>query len=257
MKAMLADGIHSDCILSCGVEKFPAHKCVLSARSEVFKQLLAGIPSTSRLDLDPKLQKPGTVKPGQQSSSSGLIEFDDVDPQIMPFLMNYLYTGEAEITDRNVQNVMKCADKFDLPGLRAGCLLFMENRINRGTVIPILIEAYELSNERLKNKCMKYIQDENIDLMNSSQWNTFKVENPKLALSLYERYVKENKNDHSSNHNDLTPSPHQTAHNAQTNKSELQKLHNLQNGFLPKISEKNELRGPYLINNPNGPISHR
>jgi len=152
--------------------------------------------------------------------------------------MNYLYTGEAEITDRNVMNVMKCADKFDLPGLRAGCLLFMESRINRGTVIPILIEAYELNNERLKNKCMKYLQDENIDLMNSSQWNTFKVENPKLALTLYERYVKENKNKTEKQVVQFeTPSPQLTK--LQT--SELQKMYqnsNQQNGFLPRIPEK-------------------
>ena len=163
--------------------------------------------------------------------------------------MNYLYTGEAEITDRNVQNVMKCADKFDLPGLRAGCLIFMEGRINRGTVIPILIEAYELSNERLKNKCMKYIQDENIDLMNSSQWNTFKVENPKLALTLYERYVEENKHKVIKKEFD-SPIPQQT-------KSELQKMYqnsSQQNGFLPKIPEKSVQFGPVTTRLTNGPV---
>ena len=175
----------------------------------------------------------------------------------MPFLMNYLYTGEAEITDRNVMNVMKCADKFDLPGLRAGCLLFMEGRINRGTVIPILIEAYELNNERLKNKCMKYIQDENIDLMNSSQWNTFKVENPKLALTLYERYVRENRNKHEKHQpaaNAETPSPQLTK--LQT--SELQKMYqnsSQQNGFLPRIPEKSVQFGAVTTQRiTNGPV---
>jgi hypothetical protein len=73
---MLEDGLSSDCVLSCGVEKFPAHKCVLSARSEVFKQLLSG--STSRIDVnDPKQKNKANI-----GSNSGLVEFDDVDPQV-------------------------------------------------------------------------------------------------------------------------------------------------------------------------------
>ena len=78
---MLADGLLSDCILSCGVEKFPAHKCVLSARSEVFKQLLSGPNSTSRIDVNDPKQK-------GKLNSSGIVEFDDVDPQVHVKLFN-------------------------------------------------------------------------------------------------------------------------------------------------------------------------
>jgi hypothetical protein len=101
----------------------------------------------------------------------------------------------------------------------------------QGTVIPILIEAYELSNERLKNKCMKYIQDENIDLINSTQWNTFKVENPKQALALYERYVKENKTAES-----YSPTGQITARSQH-------------NGFLPKLSTNSSINSVWNPNN--------
>ena len=82
---MLEDGLSSDCVLSCGVEKFPAHKCVLSARSEVFKELLSG--STSRVDLNDPKQKGKT----NFNSNSGLVEFDDVDPQVKTIKLEFLF----------------------------------------------------------------------------------------------------------------------------------------------------------------------
>lgn len=183
LKNMYTTQIFSDCTITCGNQKFPAHKCILAARSEPLRKLLT--PTN-----DPKNKQNQKGAPVQNINN---IELNDIDVEVMPFLMNYLYTGEIGngINDKNVQSVMKAADKFNLTGLRGACLSFMENRINRTTVIPILIEAYELNHERLKSKCMKFIQAEQIDLVDSPQWNNFKVENPSLALSLYERYVKE------------------------------------------------------------------
>lgn len=187
LKSLLATQDYSDCVINCSGEKYQAHKCILTIRSEYLAKALKAPPPNAQVD--PKT-KPKTSIPSLPPTPT--VELVDIDPEVMPFIMNYLYTGETDnISDRNVQGVMKAADRLELNGLRGACLAFMENRINRFTCIPILIEAYELNHERLKNKCLKYMQSENIDLVNSPQWNNFKTENPKLALSLYERYVKE------------------------------------------------------------------
>jgi hypothetical protein len=125
----------------------------------------------------------------------------------MPFILHYIYTAETDnkITDKNVKDVMKAADWLELHDLRKCCLAFMETRLNRHTVIPVLIEAYVLGNEKLKVKSMRYIQQENIDLVKSAQWNLFKEENPKLALELYERYIEETSGGHVNNNNTQSP----------------------------------------------------
>lgn len=129
LKSLLTTQDHSDCQLTIGGQKYFAHKCILSARSEVLRKLLAPQSNTNLSDPKNK-QKPA---PGGLTQNN-TVEMNDIDPEIMSFLLNYLYTGETEngINDRNVPSVMKVADKFDLAGLRNACLGFMENRINRG-----------------------------------------------------------------------------------------------------------------------------
>lgn len=194
LKSLLVTQDYSDCTINCNGQKYPTHKCILAIRSEPLRQLLKrAIPEPK-----PKAKgtgagtAPTTANNSTNNNSNAQIDLNDIDVDVMPFIVNYLYTGDTDnINDKNVQGVMKAADRLDLNGLRGACLVFMENRINKLTCIPILIEAYELNHERLKNKCLKFIQSENIDLVSSPQWTNFKLENPKLALSLYERYVKE------------------------------------------------------------------
>lgn len=195
LKSLLTTQDYHDCVLtSSNGQKYQAHKCILAVRSQTLRDLIHK-QATQSPPIDPRNKSKSSSSSNmnkQQVNELVNIELNDLDQEMMPFLLNYIYTANTDgINDENVQDVMKLADKYELPTLRAACLLFMENRLNRSTVIPILIEAYELSNDRLKNKCMHYIQDENIDLLSSPQWNSFKNENPKLALSLYERYINE------------------------------------------------------------------
>lgn len=218
MKNLLRNQNYSDCFLNVNEIKYPVHKCVISARSKVLRNLVDSVavsptpvppplpPVQNKNDknrfkkdkvnkteefLNPQVTHNPKTLP-ENSPRSQVIEIKEVDPNIMPFIINFIYSGETEsISDRNVQSIMKAADILELNSLRTSCLVFMESQLNRITCIPILIEAFELNHERLKKKCLNFIQKENIDLTKSPQWTEFKNENPKLALNMYERYVKE------------------------------------------------------------------
>ncbi|RNA18439.1 kelch 41 [Brachionus plicatilis] len=216
MKNLLKNQNYADCFLNVNEIRYPAHRCIISARSPVLKNLVDLVSTMSptplplplppvqtktdksriRKDKFSKLDE-STVFNNHNSkthseNSSNVIELKEVDPNIMPFIINFIYSGETEsINEKNVQSIMKAADVLELNGLRTSCLVFMEGQLNRLTCIPILIEAFELNHERLKKKCLNFIQKENIDLTSSPQWTEFKNENPKLALNMYERYVKE------------------------------------------------------------------
>lgn len=216
MKNLLKSQNYADCFLNINDMRYPAHRNIISARSPVLKNLVDSVstmpPTPLPLPVPPvqnKIDKSRVRKSNKPdetsyqanlnfnpnsvySPSSHIIELKEVDPNIMPFIINYIYSGEAEnINEKNVQSIMKAADVLELNGLRTSCLVFMESQLNRLTCIPILIEAFELNHERLKKKCLSFIQKENIDLTSSPQWTEFKNENPKLALNMYERYVKE------------------------------------------------------------------
>ena len=203
LKNLLEKQEFVDCILVNNNERYPAHKCILAVRSEALKRLLEGGPMQGHTHRDSGRGKENkkdkdsskhtSMHMGDPHSQLVTIEVNEIQQELMPFIINYIYTADTEnrINDTNVKEVMKAADWLEMQDLRKCCLAFMETKITRNTVIPVLIEAYELDNERLKAKCMKYIQMENIDLVKSSQWIKFKTENPKLALDLYERYVQE------------------------------------------------------------------
>jgi len=185
MKSLAEDQTYSDCVVSCGPHKFQAHKCILTLRSEKLKQMIS--PSTNQVTNDKK------SKNNQYTNSNSIELTELVDPAIFLSLMNYLYTSEIEggISERNVQNLMKAAEKLELNDLKVDCLAFMENKINPITVLPVLIQAYQVEDQKLISKCIRFIQAKEIDWEKSHEWSTFKTESPQLALQIYEKFLRE------------------------------------------------------------------
>lgn len=185
LKSLAEDQTYSDCVVSCGPHKFQAHKCILTLRSEKLKQMLS--PNTNQAMNDKKNKN-------NQFTNTNAIELSElVEPAVFLSLMNYLYTCEIEggISERNVQNLMKAAEKLELNDLKVDCLVFMENKINPITVVPVLIQAYQVENEKLITKCIRFIQAKEIDLDKSHEWKTFKTDSPQLALQIYEKFLRE------------------------------------------------------------------
>merc|ERR1719461_759862 len=67
----------SDITIICDDEKFPCHKFILSARSDVFKTMLSMPDSKEQLD--------------------GIIKIDDVSAQTMKTLLKFMYKDDLEI----------------------------------------------------------------------------------------------------------------------------------------------------------------
>jgi hypothetical protein len=85
--------------------------------------------------------------------------------------------------------------EFQLNELKDIGFKFIEKRIDRNTVIFTLLQAVTYKNDKLKKKCIDFINKEGVDLLSSNEWNEFKHNNPEVALDLYEARLKEIKND--------------------------------------------------------------
>jgi hypothetical protein len=133
--------------------------------------------------------KPPANKPAEkkQAASPSTIEICDSHTESMPFLMNYIYTSDVEkINEKSVLYLIRTAEKLTFPDLRAACLTYMYRHINKTTAVPFLIKAYEYNDKWLKNLCSKFIFEENVELAKHPDYISFKKEDPKLALELYE-----------------------------------------------------------------------
>lgn len=53
----------------------------------------------------------------------------DVDVSVMKLVLQFIYTGEVDLSESNLTEVMDCAEKYDLSELKTLCSNKMCNRI--------------------------------------------------------------------------------------------------------------------------------
>ncbi|CAL5070110.1 unnamed protein product [Urochloa decumbens] len=103
---MLKDGDSADVTIDVGGKLFPAHRCLLAARSPVFKAEFFG---------------------PMKKSPADHIKIDDVEPTIFKALLHFIYTDSVPEccsgTDDNVtlQHLLVAADQYGVDRLRITC----------------------------------------------------------------------------------------------------------------------------------------
>lgn len=139
--SMLEDGEGMDVTFSVGDQLFNAHRCVLAARSSVFKAELFG------------QMKETTMK---------CIKIDDMEPAIFEALLYFIYTdslpSNSEL-DQNtaLQQLLVAADRYGLDRLKAICEGKLCQRIDVQTVATTLALADQHHTTQLKNACLGYL----------------------------------------------------------------------------------------------------
>ena len=131
-----------------GGRSFPAHRCVLAARSAVFRAELFG----------PMKEKAATR-----------IKVDNMEPSIFEAPLCFVYTdtlpdGDGGVAtdddkDRNVpmQHLLVAADRCGLDTLRLMCEVGMCRSIDADTVATTLALAEQRRCMQLKNACLGFI----------------------------------------------------------------------------------------------------
>ncbi|CAM0883849.1 unnamed protein product [Alopecurus aequalis] len=141
----------TDVTFKVGNESFVAHRCVLTARSAVFKAELFG-----------------SMKEGTTSS---VIEIEDVEPQVFNALLTFIYTdslprmeGDMVEDEREAQEVLwlQCllaaADRYDLQRLKSLCERKLCEYISVSSVTNILTLAERHNCRGLKELCLEFVK---------------------------------------------------------------------------------------------------
>ncbi|KAF7038862.1 hypothetical protein CFC21_048967 [Triticum aestivum] len=132
-------------------EKFAAHRCVLAARSAVFKTELFG--------------------PMKESTVASVIDVEDMEAKVFSALLEFIYTdtlpdmeidmGEEEGGAQEalfLQHLLAAADRYDLQRLKALCEEKLCEHIGVVSVTTILALAEQHSCSGLKEVCFEFIK---------------------------------------------------------------------------------------------------
>lgn len=168
----LSNSEHTDVILKCGDKSIPAHKAILSCRSEVFRAMFRN---------------------NLKESQEGIVDIIDIEPPVFEKLINYIYTGNLMVeTVESVCNIYKAAHKYSIEALKERCINFIKGNLETDQACEVLVMADLYQDKELKLFVMTYIIFRK-EFMLSEQWLTFSKDNSILAQEVFLLFVKKAK----------------------------------------------------------------
>nr|XP_042903889.1 speckle-type POZ protein-like [Parasteatoda tepidariorum] len=152
----------SDVIIRCGLEVFPAHKNILSARSSVFAEMLGNTPNDSKLSIN------------------------DLEPTVMKAVLLYIYSGKTDLTTfQSTYDLLSAADRFCLNELKIIAINYIKRSLTVENVFECFYECKALQSYALEfmSKNFSLVKD-------TKQWEEFKQCRPDLITQLHEQSRK-------------------------------------------------------------------
>ncbi|XP_055924819.1 speckle-type POZ protein B-like [Argiope bruennichi] len=166
MERLLEEGDLSDVILRTRSKSFPAHKCVLSARSPVFKAMFKDV----------------------EEKASKYVEIPDMDGDTLRDLLSYIYTNEVgELKWQSALKFYRAADEYELLDLKKKCSIFFRSHLSASNACAVLILADTHHDQRLRGTAKDFIINQRKEFFTSDAWRSFKEENFKLYVEILEQ----------------------------------------------------------------------
>jgi len=127
-------------------ETFSAHRCILAARSPVFKAQLFGAMRESIVD-----------------TGVCIIRIDEIVPRAFSALLHFIYTDSLpEMTGQEealmAQHLLEAADRYAMQRLKLICEEKLCRCLDMNTVASTLVLAEQHCCDRLKAACIQFLK---------------------------------------------------------------------------------------------------
>lgn len=189
LKELLKENKFVDCILKVGDRSLPCHRLIMAACSPYFRELYFTEDSTEKKD------------------SSKEVVLENVDPNIMDMIVNYLYSADIDITDDNVQDVFAVANKFQIPSVFTVCVNYLQNKLSLGNCLAVFRMGLVLNCPRLAVSARDFIaerfetlsKEEDFLEFNAPEFfaiigcDALNVEKEEVVFELLMKWVRKNK----------------------------------------------------------------
>jgi speckle-type POZ protein len=138
---LLSDDETADVTFEVDEDTFPAHRCVLAARSSVFRAELLG--------------------PMKEKTASR-IRIADMESNVFRTLLHFIYTDSLPDMDKGdtaamCQHLLVAADRYNLERLKLICEEKLSSHICEKTVATTLTLAEQHGRSELKKACFKFL----------------------------------------------------------------------------------------------------
>merc|ERR1712098_223556 len=125
----------SDVVVKCGGINFECHKVVLAVASPVFKTML-----TSNM----------------QEEINNEIKIDDIKPEVMTELLEFIYTGRSSNLDQFSVDLLIAADKYGIVSMKMLCEEILINSLGLENCFSLLIMS-DTSSPNIKKSALKFV----------------------------------------------------------------------------------------------------
>jgi len=146
---------HTDFTIICKAEgeehKFPCHKVIIASGSGYFAHMLEA---------------------GMTESSSGEVEVQGYEPDEVALLVKSLYIPkiEKEVLDKNPIKLLKMADQYDVPKLKADVVKLLKSKITKDSVLDVVLSADSYNASDLKTAAIEFIVRNKVKKENLEEW---------------------------------------------------------------------------------------
>ena len=139
----------------------PAHKFVLSMCSPVFFAMFCG----------------------KMALRSKSVDLPDCEYKGVLEMLRYMYSGEAELDENNVMQVLYVAKKYMVNSLANECIWFLQSELDPENVFSVLPHAQQYDEKILVDQCWEVIDRKTEETVKSEEFAT-------IERSLLEAVVK-------------------------------------------------------------------
>jgi len=129
---------HSDVVLVVDNKRFPAHRVVLAAQSEIFDAMLQG---------------------GMKEDTTGEVIVEDMRPDVMKSFISYLYGCLPAIKPEQAMDLFRASDRYGVHSLRTECLGMLQDAIDSQNAAAIAQLADEHQCSELADACVRFTAD--------------------------------------------------------------------------------------------------
>lgn len=126
-----------------------------------------------------------------KEKTTGIVNIEDADPNTFSNFLYYLYTGNLEnLAAENVPNLYITADKYEIIDLKDACLKYMVGNISVENFCDILSLSLRHDEKELSDLCINFFVENSLEIVMTSKWQQFLMENPIIGNELYIKQLK-------------------------------------------------------------------
>jgi len=161
LNALRLKGELCDTTLCVNSKKLKAHRVVLAACSQYFESMFVG-----------EFSEP----PGED------VIIEEVSEDALETLVEFAYTSNLKLTDKNVHTIVEAADVLQLVGVKGACFKFFKQQMNKSNCIQTWLFAEEQSCTELVDASIRFIESNFVDISKGREF--LELEQPDVVAKI-------------------------------------------------------------------------